>query len=87
MCESISISSVQSLDRLGHGGGGEGVMTDDSADILFRSFLQEALVSSSGMGRAVHSLMLSCSISLASHDVAHSPRCREGGFWRGCQGA
>ena len=32
-------------------------MTDDSGDILVRSFLQEALVSSSGMGRDVHSLM------------------------------
>ena len=32
-------SSVQSLDRLGHGGGGD--MTDDSAKILFQSFLQE----------------------------------------------
>ena len=27
---------------------------DDSAEILFQSFLQEALVSSSGMGRDVH---------------------------------
>ena len=29
---------------------------DDSAEILFQSFLQEALVSSSGMGRDVHFL-------------------------------
>ena len=29
-------------------------MRDDSAEILFKSFLQEALVSSSGMVRAVH---------------------------------
>ena len=35
------------------GGGGEG----HSAEILFQSFLQEALVSGSGMGRNVHSLM------------------------------
>ena len=34
-------------------------MMDDSADILFQSFLQEALLNSSGMGRDVHSLMLS----------------------------
>ena len=34
-------------------------MRDDSAEILFQSFLQEALVSSSGMGRVVRSLMLS----------------------------
>ena len=42
-------SSVQSLDRLGRWGD----TRDDSAEILFRSFLQEALVSSSGMGRDV----------------------------------
>ena len=34
-------------------------MRDDSAEVLFQSFLQEALVSGSGMGRDVHSLMLS----------------------------
>ena len=34
-------------------------MRDDSADILFQSFLQEALLSTSGRGRDVHSLMLS----------------------------
>ena len=34
-------------------------MRDDSAEILFQSFLWEALVSSSGMGRDVHTLMLS----------------------------
>ena len=33
-------------------------MTDDSAEILFQSFLQEAIVSSSYMGRDAHSLML-----------------------------
>ena len=48
-------SSAQSLDRLGR----QGDMTDDSAEILFQSFLQEALVSSSSMSRDVHSLMLS----------------------------
>ena len=34
-------------------------MKDDSVEILFKSFLQEALVSSSGLGRDVHSLTLS----------------------------
>ena len=34
-------------------------MKDDSAEILCQSFQQEALVSSSGTGRYVHSLMLS----------------------------
>ena len=52
-----TFSSVQSLDRLGR----RRDTKDASAEILFRSFLQEALVSSSGMGRNVHSLMLSTS--------------------------
>ena len=36
-----------------------GGMMDDSAEILFQSFLLEVLVSGSGMGRDVHSLMSS----------------------------
>ena len=39
-------------------------MRDDSAQILFQSFLQEALVSSSGIGRDVHFLMLSIQLFL-----------------------
>ena len=50
-----TFSSVQFAVQLGC----RGNMTDDSAEILFQSFLQEALLSSSGMGRDVHSLMLS----------------------------
>ena len=34
-------------------------MRDNSAEIIFHSFLQEVLVSSTGKGRAVHSWMLS----------------------------
>ena len=34
-------------------------MTNDSAESLCQSFLQEAIVSSSGMSKNVHSLMLS----------------------------
>ena len=34
-------------------------MRHDSAQILFQAFLQEAIVSSSGVGRDVHSLTLS----------------------------
>ena len=45
-------SSAQSLDRLGR----RGDMRDDSAEILFQSFLQKAIASSSGMGKNVHSL-------------------------------
>ena len=33
-------------------------MTDDSAEILFQSFLRDAIVSSSGTDRDVHSLTL-----------------------------
>ena len=46
------------------GGGGE--VRDDSAEIFFQSFLQEALLSSFGMGRDVHSLMLSIQHFLCS---------------------
>ena len=50
------------------------------------SFLQEALVSSSGMDRDVHSLMLSIQYCFsANHFVAHPPRYPEGWFWRGCR--
>ena len=52
---------------------------DDQAEILFQSFVREAIVSSSGMGRDVHSLMLSVSeFFSADHGVAHPPWCREG---------
>ena len=50
-----SSSSVPSLERLGC----REDMREISAQILFQFFLQEALVSSSGMSRDVHSLMLS----------------------------
>ena len=53
-CEMGGIGSPQSLHRLGR----QGDMRDDSAEILFQSFLREAVVSSSGMNRDVHSLML-----------------------------
>ena len=43
---SIQFCPVQSLDRLGR----RGDMRDDSAEIIFQSFLQEALASSAGMG-------------------------------------
>ena len=52
---SVQFSSVQSLKGLGR----RGDMTDSSAEILLQSFLQEALLSSSGMGRDVHFFMLS----------------------------
>ena len=51
----VCVSSVQSLYRLGH----RRDTKDDSAEILFQSFLRQALVSSSGMGRDVRSLILS----------------------------
>ena len=45
-------------------------MRDDLAEILFQSFPQEALVSSSGVGRDVHSLILSI-----QHFLCRSRRC------------
>ena len=54
MTKAVQFSSVQSLDRSGRSGD----MRDDSAEILFQSFPQEAIMSSAGMGRDVHSLML-----------------------------
>ena len=51
----MQVSSVQSLEQMGR----RGDIRDDSAEILFQSFLRETFVSSSGIGRSVHSLMLS----------------------------
>ena len=45
-------------------------MKDDSAEILFQSFLHEALVGSSGIGRDVHSLM---SIQYCLGQLWHRP--------------
>ena len=50
----VQFSSVQPLVRFGR----RGDMTDDSTEVLFQSFLQ-AIVSSSSMGKDVHSLTLS----------------------------
>ena len=58
-----SVSSVPSLDRLsclkevGVGVGGN--MRNNSSEVLFKSFLPEATVSSPGIGRDVHSMVLS----------------------------
>ena len=72
-------SSGQCLDRLGC----RGDPVDGSTEFCFPFFLQVALVSTSGIGRDVHSLILS--ISSADHGIAHPPRCPEGWFWRGCR--
>ena len=56
-------SSVQSLDRLGHWGD----MRDDSAEILFQSFLWVADVNSSGMSRISTLWCCPSSISSAYH--------------------
>ena len=55
----MQFNSVWSLDRLDHGGRDGGGMRDHSAEILFESFLQEAPGARFGVGRDVHSLMLS----------------------------
>ena len=75
-------SSVQSLDQLVRWGD----MRDDSADIPFQSFLQEAPVSSSGKGRDVHSLMLSLQHFFCRPGISHPPWCPQGWFWRGSHG-
>ena len=51
-------------------------------------FLQGAVVSSSGMGRDVHSLMLFIqhSFSSADHGITRSSGCPEKWFWRGWRG-
>ena len=80
----VQFSSVQSFDRLRRrgGGGGVGGMVDSAAQILFLSFLQETIVSSSGMDRDAHSLTRCLSsISSADRGVVHLPRCPEGWFW------
>ena len=61
-------------------------MIDGSAEILFQSFLQEAIVSSSGMGRAVHSLMLSIQHFFCRSRHRPPSRWPEGWFSRGCRG-
>ena len=55
-------------------------MTDDSGEILFQSFLQEAVVSSSGAGRDVHSLTRPPRFSYADHGIVDPPRYPEGWF-------
>ena len=74
--KSVQFASLQSLDRLGH----RGDMTNDSAEILFQSFLQEAVVSSSGTGRDVHSLTRPPRFSYADHGIVDPPRYPEGWF-------
>ena len=76
----LTFTSLQSFDRLGR----RGDTRDESAEIPFQSFLQEALVSSSGMDRDVHFFMLSIEHFLCRLRVAHPPRCPEGWFCRGC---
>ena len=58
ICWQYQFSSVPWLG-VGGVGVGEGGAWHDPAEILFQSFLLETIVSSSGMGRDVHSLMLS----------------------------
>ena len=60
-----------------------GNTADDSAEILFHSFLQEAFVSSSCMGRDVRSLMLSIQHFLCWQRRRPPLKCPEGWFWKG----
>ena len=61
---------VHSSHRLSH----QGNVTDDSAEVFFQSFLQEALVSSSGIDRNIHCLMLSIQHLLCQ--PRHRPPCK-----------
>ena len=55
-------SSVQSFDRLGR----RGDIRDESVEIFFQSFMQEEVIlSGSGKGRDVHSLMLTIQLCLS----------------------
>ena len=76
-------SSVQFLDGVIGGGWGWDMM-DDSAEIVFQSFLPEAIVSSFGMA-----LFDCCPFSIfsADHGIAtpSPPRCSEEWFWKGCR--
>ena len=65
------ISSVESIDRAGL----QGDVTHKSADILWQSFLQDAIVISSDMGRDAHSLMLSI-----QHFLCQLARMQKRGF-------
>ena len=47
-----------------------GCIRDNSVEILLQSFLQEALVSSSGMGRDVHSLITFVQLTVSVDDKA-----------------
>ena len=61
-------------------------MRDDSAEILFQPFLQEAFVSGSCMGKNVHSLMLSIQHFLCQ-PRCHPPSKMPGRwFWEDCRG-
>ena len=55
-------------------------MTDDFVKIFLQCFLQEATVSSSSMGRDVHSSMLSIQHSSANHNIAHLQGALKDGF-------
>ena len=69
----LMFSSVQSLDRLGR----RGDTRDDSAEILFQSFLREAIVSHFGMSRDIHSLKLNIknqAVTPSAHPASFSTR-------------
>ena len=62
-------------------------MRDDSAAILFQSFLQEVLVNSSGMGTDVHSLRLSTpAFPLPKTALPNLQDVLKDGCCRGCRG-
>ena len=76
-----------SIGSSGDGDGvgvGVGYMRENSEEILYRSFLLRLLWAI--MAWTGTSTLWRCpsSISIADYGVAHSPRCPDGWFWRGC---
>ena len=78
----VQLISVQFFDRFGR----RSSMADYSVENLFPSFLQQALVISSGMGRDVHSLLLSIQHLLCRPRRLASFKGPEGCLRRGCRG-
>ena len=62
-------------------------MRHDSAEIPFRSFLQEAIVSSSGMDKNAQPFnVVQLAFPLLTTTSSTPPRCPVKWFWRGCRG-
>ena len=78
-----TFSSARSFDQLGR----QGDMRDHSAEIPFQSFLRDIIVSSSDIGRDVHSLASSRQHFLCRPGRRPPSKVpAEGWCWKGCRG-